>query len=507
MDIRSTAVPDGEVARRAVRAVMWNYVSWFLTKALVLVSTAILARLLSPEEFGVVGFATVAITLLSVLQDLGLGGALIQRRGDIEGSADTVFTINLLLGSVLALATALCAPLVAAWFDEPSVTPLLRVLGLGFVVNALASTHITLLQRRLEFSKKVVPDVGRAVVRGGTAIALALAGAGPMSLVAGQLAGSTAAAVLAWRVEPWRPRLVVERRLVRPLASFGLPLLGVDVVHALAGNLDYLIVGTVMGSTALGLYTLAYRLPELLLLGAVNVLNKAVFPAFAAVQDRRDALRRGFLSSIGYVQMLVVPLGLGMIIAAEPLVLITLGGDWTDVIPVVRVVAAFAMVSTVMVSDGDVYKAIGRPGLLLRFALVKIVLLVPALLVGAQHGLVWVGAAHLATALVIKGARAVVVARLLDLPMSAIGRRLAPSAVAGTALVLASLPTLRATASLDPWAQLLLTAAAGSAAYVAVLVRLEHRSLHALRRLLTRYRLESGRNATDECARDIEEHA
>ncbi|MDX1690736.1 MAG: lipopolysaccharide biosynthesis protein [Acidimicrobiia bacterium] len=490
-------MPDGEVARRAVRAVAWNYLSWFLTKALVLVSTIVLARLLTPEEFGIVGFATVAIAFLSVLQDLGLGPALIQRRGDVTRAASTVFTANLLLGSFLALVTVLGAPLVAGWFDEPQVTLLLRLLGLEFLLNALGSTHIALLQRDLAFSRKLVPDVGRAVVRGGVAIALAAAGAGAVSLVAGTLAGSAVAALLAWRVLPFRPTIEIDRSLLRPLAGFGVPLLGVDIVHALVGNLDYLVVGTVLGSTALGLYTLAYRLPELLLLGVVTVLNKAVFPAFAAVQDRPEALRRGFLGSVGTVQMVVLPVGLGMIVAADPLVRVTLGDQWLDVIPVLRVVAAFALVSTTMVSDGDVYKAIGRPGLLVRFAVAKLALLVPALLVGARHGLVWVAAAHLGTAVVVKAARAVVAARLIGVRVRDIAREFVASALAGTALVAVALPVLSVTAGLGPWPRLLVVAAAGATAYVAVIGRLERDRIGALLGLLRRRIVDRGPEDAD----------
>lgn len=435
----------GRLAHRAVRAIAWNYTSWFATKLLVLVATAVLARLLTPEEFGVVGFATVAIAYLSVLQDLGLGAALIQRREDVEDAADTIFTLNLVVGASLALLTALGAPAVARFFGEPQVEPMLRILGLGFILNAIGSTHITLLQRRLEFSKKVVPDVGRSLVTGIVSIAAAAAGLGPWALVIGHLAGSVTGTALAWVVNPWRPRLRVVRRLVRPLVRFGGPLLGVDLVHAMAANLDYLIVGKVLGSSALGIYTLAYRLPELLLIGVVTVLNKAVFPAFAAVQDRPEALRRGFLASMEYVPMVVVPIGLGLMIAAEPIVIVTLGDTWLDAVPVMRVLAAFAMVSSLMVADGDVYKALGRPGMLARFAAAKALLLIPALLIAVHHGLIWVAAAHLSTTLIVKAARAVTVTRMIDIGMGDLLTRLRPSLIAGAALSAASLAAMTAT--------------------------------------------------------------
>ena len=451
--------PSGRpLARTTARAVAWNYLSWFLSKALVLVTTAVLARLLTPEEFGVIGFATVIITYLTVMRDLGLGGALIQRRDDIEDAADTVFWINIALGVVLSAVTAMIAPWVAGYFGEPQVTALLRVLGLTFLLQSLGTTHLIRLQRELAFARKVVPDVGQAAVRGVISIAAAAAGLGPWALVVGQLAAVATSAALAWIVMPWRPRMRFARRLVRPLTRFGAPLLGVDIIHAVAGNLDYLIVGKVLGATALGVYTLAYRLPELLLLGVVTVLNRAVFPAFATVQDDPERLRRGFLQSIRYVQIVIVPIGL-------------------EAIPVLRVLAAFALISSSMVADGDVYKAVGRPEVLAKVAVAKLIMVIPALLIGVRHGLIGVAVAHLVTTVVAKALRAVVAGRILNLPLRRIGARFAPTAAAGAVMAAAVGTVLLLTEGAAPGTRLAVAVAVGASVYVPIVVALERRAL------------------------------
>lgn len=477
----------GPLARVTARAVAWNYLAWFLSKALVLATTAALARLLTPDDFGVVGFATVAVAYLAVVRDLGLGGALIHRRDDVEEAADTVFSINLALGAALSLLTALMAPWVAGYFGEPRITPLLRTLGLTFVIQSLGTTHLVRLQRDLAFSRKLVPDVGQAAVRMIVSIGAAAGGLGVWALVAGQLAGTAASSILAWVVVPWRPRLRVTRRLVGPLARYGAPLLGVDVVHTVAGNLDYLIVGKALGAAALGLYTLAYRLPELLLLGAVTVLSRVFFPALASVQGDLDRLRSGFFASIRYVQMLVVPVGLGLVVAADPIVRVLLGPEWLEVVPVVRILAAFALLSSSMVADGDVYKAMGRPDILARIAAVKLTLLVPALLLGVRHGLVGVATAHLATTAVVKSLRGVVVARMLHIRPAELAGQFVPSLAAGGVMTVAVAPTLLATTGLPAAVRLAAAVAAGALSYVGALVALER---PALRRLLGLFRPE-----------------
>ena len=174
-----------EVAGKTVRAVFWNYLSFALGKLLLLVTTAILARLLTAEQFGTVGFAVLVVTYLTALKDLGLGSALIQKRDELDEAANTVFTLNLVFGFSLAVISFLIAPVIAGFFRDSQVTSLLRVLSITFIFNALGSVHTTFLQKTLSFNRKLIPDLARSVSKGLVSIGLALAGAGVWSLILG----------------------------------------------------------------------------------------------------------------------------------------------------------------------------------------------------------------------------------------------------------------------------------------------------------------------------------
>jgi len=469
-----TTAPDAaDLGTTAARAVMWNYVSFALGKVLVLVTMAVLARLLTPEDFGIVGFATVAITYLAVFKDLGLGAAIIQRSDDVEDSAQTVFVLNLILGVVLTVATALAAPAVAAFFEEPLVTPLLRVLAFTFVIEALGAIHIVLLRRDLAFRRKLIPDTGRAIVKGAVSIGTAATGFGVWALVWGQLAGVIASVILSWLVVAWRPTYRVRRDLVRPLLGYGMPLVATDIQFAIWQNLDYVFVGKYLGDAALGVYTLAYRLPELLVQSIWRVVAGAAFPLFSRLQHDRDLIRRGFLRTVRYTQIATVPLCLGLIVTAEPAVNVLFGERWSEAIPVLQVLALFTLVASIGYNAGDVYKAIGRPDLLAKVGGIDLIVLIPGLYVAASHSLLAVAWVHAGAALIDTAIRFAVARRFIGVTLGDIVRQIAPAARAGAALAAVALATLWATAGLPDLTRLVATTAAGSAAYVAALVRFD----------------------------------
>ncbi|MCJ7726445.1 MAG: lipopolysaccharide biosynthesis protein, partial [Acidimicrobiia bacterium] len=412
---------------------------------------------------------------------LGLGGALIQRKDDTEEAAQTVYTLNLLLGAFLTAATILAAPLVANFFDEPLVTPILRVLSVSFLIEALGSVHLVLLARRLDFRRRLVPDIGRSLIKGAVSITAAAMGMGVWSLVWGQLAGVTASAILVRLVIPWRPRMVIHRHLVRPLLGFGMPLVVVNIQYAIWTNLDYVVIGRFLGDAALGIYTLAYRLPELLIHSIWRVVAGAAFPFFATLQDDPDLLRRGFLKTIRSSQLLVVPLALGLIITAEPAVGALFGDQWSEAVPVMRILALFTLIASVGYNAGDVYKAIGKSGILAKLGIIDLVVLAPALIIAAPHGIVAVAWTHAAVAMADTFARLLVARHFISVSFRDIARQLVAAYRAGAVMVAVAVPVLMATAGLGRLASLAATTIAGAGAYLGVLARF---SPDDLRRIL-----------------------
>ena len=148
-----------QIAQKTAWGFIWNFSAYFLGKIVVLITTSILARLLAKNDFGLIAIAVVAINYLSVLKDLGLGVALIQRKGDVKEAANTVFTINLIIGFVLSAIIIPLAPLIAIYFRDPQVTSVLRWMGVSFIINALGSVHTNWLVRDLDYRRKLIPDL------------------------------------------------------------------------------------------------------------------------------------------------------------------------------------------------------------------------------------------------------------------------------------------------------------------------------------------------------------
>ncbi len=470
------------ISRRAVQGVAWNFLAYGLGRGGVLLTTSILARLLSKEDFGLVAVAGVAIAYLSIVKDLGLGVALIQRRGDVRQAANTVFTVNLLLGIALSALASLLAPLFALYFRDPMVTPVLRWLGLSFFINALGAVHIVLLMRELDYRRKFLPDAGNIIVKSGTSIGLAFAGYGAWALVFGQLAGALASLVLVWFVFPWRPRLRLDISLFRSLLRFGASVTGTDVLSVITENLDYVIVGRVAGLAALSVYTLAYRLPEMLLIGNLWVMGRVVFPAFSRIQDRVDDMRRGFLASVRVIELLAVPVCLGLIIAAEPIVRVVFGERWLDAIPILRVLALYAWVYSIGYHIGGVYKAIGRPDILLKLSLLTLAVIVPALLIGARFGLVGVAWGHLIAVLIRRAVGLTVAGRFLKISVMRVLAELRPALFGALAMTPPTLLALHVTRTLNPFMALAIVVLTGALIYLGVIWWIERENLLRLAR-------------------------
>jgi lipopolysaccharide exporter len=460
------AAPDEQsLSARALRGMLWAYGSFAAGRALTLASTVVLARLLDPRDFGLVALALVFTAVLETVADLGLGQVLvIADQRDLRARADTVFVGSLAIGAGLALLIAALGPVAAAFFDQPALTGLMALLGANFLLRALGSTHYALAERALDFRSRTRAEVAEVLVRGVVAIALAAAGAGALSIVAGYLAGTVALVVTVWRLVPWRPRLRGERTPLRSFWRLGAAFGGVDLLAALSNNVDYVFIGRVLGPASLGLYSIGFRLPELLVMNLTLVAGRVLFPAFAAVG--RDGLPRAFEIALRYTVMLSLPLAAGLAALAHPIVVALFGERWEGAVTPMRVLTLYALALTLNIPAGTAYKAGGRPQLLLALALPRLVVLVVSIALLVDHGIVAVAACQAGAALLVALASTILAVRMLALPArrlsAAIWRPLVCAIAMGA--VLALLAEL-----LAPWPALVLGPPLGAALYLALL--------------------------------------
>ncbi len=322
------------LGRQAAQGALWNYSAFLVSKGLLFVATLVLARLLTPAQFGLVSMALLIITLLDILRDFGIGSALIYRQRDGAAVANMAFFLSAGIGVVLFVANLLLAPLAASFFKTSSpeetstLVALLQVLGASLLFSSLGSAHDALLQREINYRRRMVPEVGRTLIKGVLSVVLALMGFGAWSLVIGQVIGEASATVLLWVVMPWRPSRNFDRGLLRPLVTYGTQIMVAGGLGTLLSDVDYFIVGSLLGDAPLGLYTLAFRIPELLIKNLAQAVSTVAFPVAARLQADREAMRDAYLMMQRYMLVILAPLGFGLYAVTPPLVHFLFSPSW-----------------------------------------------------------------------------------------------------------------------------------------------------------------------------------
>ncbi len=466
------------LAHAAVRGTSWTYIAFYSGKLIVFISTIVLARLLTKDDFGVVGYAITFIGFLDVVKDLGISSSVIYyKHNENEKFADTAFWLSIGIGIGLYVCVLLGSPFVGVFFHDPRASLVMKVSALVIPLNALGSTHEALLIKNLEFGKKFIPDFARAMTKGIISISFAFMGFGPWSLVFGQLIGTFVSSIILWRLTIWRPAFVFSSVTARALLSFGVPLVGMDLVSAFALNIDYLLVGRYLGSESLGVYTLAFRIPELTVLQFCIIVAQVIFPIFNKIRDDTDALKRGFLEASRYVAIITVPLGLGMAILSGPFILTFFGSKWQEAIPVMQAISIYSLVISLGFNAGDVFKAQGRPGMLMRISIIHTLLLAPILYwaVKGPASIVIVGWAQAILAFIVSVIYLSVALYMLEMPLKSILEALQPPLIPGIGLVCAVLAVTRVIATSPAWCQLIVGVLTGAITYLAILYWIERR--------------------------------
>lgn len=366
---------------------LWMYVA---TAAQLVTQTAVLAvlaRLVTPREFGLVTAALVVVTFGGLLAQAGLDTALIQRPQLDPQHVRAAFTASVGLALVVSAAFFQSAPLLAALYGLPDIEPLIQALCVVLIIEGLTlGEH--LLTRELRFRPLALIEVGSfALGYGGVAIVLAMRGWGMWALVAGQIGQSALATISYWAVRPHTVRPTLDARAHGDLFRVGAGETISRVIATVGMEGDSFVVGRFLGAAPLGIYSRAYRLMELPTSLFSQAIRKVMFPAMSAIQSDRERLARTYLIGVGALSAATLPTSVGLALAAPELVALFLGPQWTDLVPVFQVLV-FGMVfragpavnDSLILACGAVYRQAGRIAV---FA----ALIVAGALLGQRHGL------------------------------------------------------------------------------------------------------------------------
>lgn len=363
------------LAKKTAQAMAWVTLITIFTRTVGFVTQIVLARLLAPADFGLLAVGLLAINSMGLLRDLGFGAALIYKKDDSDHTAaNTAFILLPIVASVLFVLVYLSAPYVAIFFDNAAVEPIVRVLALTFIISSFGTVPSMLLEKELEFKKKVLPETVPVAGYACVTIWLALHGYGVWSLVYGQIVSAILTAGLIWLVSDWRPTFKFDRMIAKELFGYGKHIMGASIVLFLITNIDNAIVGRVLGIEALGFYALAFTISNLPATQITHLVSRVMFPLYSKLQDNKYALGNAWLKTLKYVSMLSVPASFGILVLAPDFVNIVLGDKWIPVIPALQILCIFGMLRSIAATCGPIFQATGNPKIITNFAFLKLIL-------------------------------------------------------------------------------------------------------------------------------------
>jgi O-antigen/teichoic acid export membrane protein len=429
--------------RQVASGLFWVALAQVASKGLSFVTTLILAKLLAPALFGLVGMAALAIAALQYFQDIGFDAALIYQRENVDEASHTAFVTVILSSLLVYLIAVLVAPWVAAFFREPAVVPVLRVLALTVPIFSLGRVPYVLLSRELDFRRKIFPELAANVAGSGASIALAFAGAGVWSLVWGQIVRSALAAALIWLVTPWRPRLHFNWQLARTLFGYGKQIVSSQTLIFLITNVDNAVVGRYAGQAALGFYQFAYNVSNNPATQITSILSQVMFPAFSKLADEdprkgRESVAqvraRYYLTTVRYVTWITMPIAVATILFAPEFIHGLYGNTWAPAILPLQLLAIYGLIRSVAANMGSVFRALGKPQWLTYIAAWRLATMLIFLYpVTKRWGINGVSALSAIVAVVDFVISASLVGRLVAAPWRAYGRMLIPTAATALA--------------------------------------------------------------------------
>ncbi|MFH1976753.1 MAG: MOP flippase family protein [Pseudomonadota bacterium] len=374
--------------QQAVSGVKWSGISMGAVTALGFVTLAVLARLLSPADFGLMGMIMVVIGFAQAFADMGISNAIIYRQDATKDQLSSLYWLNILAGVIVFCVVCASTPLVVGFYHEPRLSKLLYLTALVFLITPLGQQFQILLQKELQFNRLAKIEIATVVVNSTVTIGSAFAGLGVYSLILGQLIATATKVALLCSAgsRQWRPSLHFAKRDLKGYVSFGLYQMGERAINYLNSNLDYLLIGSMLGASALGYYTLAYNLiirPSTM----INpVITKVAFPVFSRIQNETERIKRVYLKILQLLSIFNFPMMIGLAVVAPVAVPVIFGEQWLPSIILIQILTIVGLLRSIGNPVGSLLLAKGRADLGFKWNLGLTVTQIPGLYIGAELG-------------------------------------------------------------------------------------------------------------------------
>jgi len=346
---------------KVIKSSFWAFALRAVNRAFSFVRLIILARVLAPDDFGLMGIALLTMATLDTFSQTGFQAALIQKKDDIKSYLDAAWTVLILRGSILFAILYIIAPFAAHFFNAQEAEVIIRVIGLSFLIQAFTNIGVIYFEKELEFNKFFIYSFVGTLSDFVVAVSAALILKNVWALVFGSLAGSTAMCITSYFIHPYRPKFDFHLGKAKELFGFGKWILGSSILIFLITQGDDIFVGKLLGTTALGLYQLAYRISNMPATEITHVISQVTFPAYSKLQDNIPKLREAYLKVLQATAFLSFPIAGLIFVLAPDFTKIFLGEKWMPMVPAMQVLVFAGLVRSIAATTGPIFHAVGKP--------------------------------------------------------------------------------------------------------------------------------------------------
>ena len=366
---------QGGLAHRTIVSGFWAFALRIVNRGFSFARLIILARILAPHDFGLLGIALLTMATLETFSQTGFQAALIQKKEDIKSHLDSAWTVLILRGFILFAILYFIAPYAAVFFNAPEAKPIIQVIGFAILLQAFTNIGVIYFQKELEFNKEFIYQFAGTLADFIVAVSAVLILRNVWALVFGLLAGNAARFIVSYLIHPYRPHLSSDLGKAKDLFGFGKWIFGSSILVFLITQGDDIFVGKLLGVTALGFYQLAYRISNMPATEITHVISQVTFPAYSKLQEDISKLREAYLKVLQVTAFLSFPIAGLIFVLAPDFTMIFLGEKWMPMVPAMQVLALWGLIRSIGATT-IIFQSVGKPEISTKLQFARLILLV-----------------------------------------------------------------------------------------------------------------------------------
>ncbi|MBK7410551.1 MAG: lipopolysaccharide biosynthesis protein [Saprospirales bacterium] len=375
------------LSEQSLSGVLWLFLDKLGSSSINFLITIVLARLLLPEDFGLVAMVMIFFELSSVFVESGFSTALIREKTISEIDKSTTFIFNLISSVVLYVALFLCAPLIASFFDQPLLTWIVRVMGLNLVIESIAIIQRSTLTQQIDFKTQTKARFLAVVLSGVVGIGLALAGFGVWALVVRIGVMGLMETASLWRLNPWKPSLQFSKASFRKLFGFGSKILSAAILDKFFTHIYKVVIGKFFSAASLGFYTQAGTFTNMVINTMFRTIQRVTYPVLSKLQDDLEKLKDGYRKVLKLSSFIIFPSMMLLGVLAEPIIVTLVGEKWLPSVPFLQLLCLSGATYHLTTVNLNMLLVLGRSDLSLKLEVIKKIIIGIAIVIGLKYGI------------------------------------------------------------------------------------------------------------------------